>query len=1390
MPEQRIIITTLPKAVDNDFLVVSAHFSPRLYNGTLLGQFNHFASPGDTWPELLKSLDFQVEINNQIFDAELISEPDETLWPRLFNEQTPVIPYGFRDYSDTRLRSFFTGPIYHYLKQLYQWMALDYPNTFPPVRRYRRELNSDARRAAILLDSLVETGRLSDHVFRRELEEILNVYLIQQGKQTLTLQDVQSIASGMGVNPMVVHFYLFQRFYKRPKLDVPSPPAMPELDFHRIWSIVGDYPEMQRRLGMVIDLQIPNPGNLPADGLSNTMMLGETGSTLHSPYTRYILDEGSGLFFARGKQGSDAEVSRGKLRLNDTSRYFPAQVNIDGTIFKALNLTANIWLTSTGDAASSYITSSTESLPALQSAGIGIMKQERAVLLNAVFALAENRNGQVQTNQTDWQFLGLRAEDVTRGYIVDVFDEEQGRWFSLCRRIGRYRFNNDPTTDLLLEDEGFVSVSAVAKNADELEEDLYLHEALFQWDGWSLAAEKPGTTIISEDNIDDIGSEPSPKGDGFERIGRVRHHPPDEFELETWFNPVPGTLPKLRFGRRYRIRVRIVDLAGNAVELDPDSGSIDQAAESIQYSRFEPIASPVVIPTAMITEGESIERMVIRSNYNQTPQEYINDELVEDALSGYDHQYYITSVRHIAPPKVAQFMAEMHGEFDEAIGAGQNIQAWFNIAIKEQGTFRDPVIYDTQTGQKTIQMQGIQLITPPGAPDDENTVTDLNNLQPGDSLGTGQYVIHDTDQLLLPYLPDPIATEAIFHGLPGTNEPFRVSFNLNFPDAQPFRIRIQEGNNPPEFSQQQRVLDVYMPKAEIVEVQLSSPVPEQALELMGIWQWLLESNPGQQQVNNIRELSLAGKHWMMTPHRTLTLVHAVQQPLEEADFNSLNATKHEIGDTYVLLSGQIQFHCKSTGRMDILSDWDEPHDDPSKPLPMDGIDGREIIHKDGRVAEIPIEPFYEEISILNIPVPHQIAGTEAPQWPHTDQHDPEYFRHDFGDTRHRRVRYSLKATTRFRDYLPAEIYENPENISRRGPGFEVNVLSSARPGAPKVLYVLPTFGWEQNEISGGRVSRRCGGGLRIYLDRPWYSSGEGELLGVMVHGTGPGPQIQFGGQTGGIQPQSSPVRLLVTQWGMDPIWEASPPPSQLSTANFPEAVHTQNGVTFEETSGAYGAVAGHEVHFDEERKLWYSDIVVDMDNAYYPFIRLALVRYQPNSIDDAHISRVVLTDFIQPAAERVAAVTRPEPHLVRVSVTGIFGLNQASKSSMAASADHPVDLSRIMAATLEYRSGPDETWQPFSEELTEVKLDAIQQYEARMLWMTTLELPVKEFHDDALTIPQDQPDNDIDWTEGELRVTIKEYEILPEDDPESSSVINPRPGMRVVYADAIWVPEG
>src|SRR5262249_50614172 len=140
--------------------------------------------------------------------------------------------------------------------------------------------------------------------------------------------------------------------------------------------------------------------------------------------------------------------------------------------------------------------------------------------------------------------------------------------------------------------------------------------------------------------------------------------------LQVNFAPTPGSLPRLRFGHSYRLRVRTVDLAGNS-EPPPPPGSTDDshATDLITYTRFDPVDVPVVVLRDVLTEGESLEQMVIRSNYDQTCDVYINSAPVQTAVQGKPYKAYKTvNDRHLAPPKTSQLMAETHGKFDASIG--------------------------------------------------------------------------------------------------------------------------------------------------------------------------------------------------------------------------------------------------------------------------------------------------------------------------------------------------------------------------------------------------------------------------------------------------------------------------------------------------------------------------------------------------------------------------------------------------------------------------------------------------------------------------------------------------------------------------------------------------
>jgi hypothetical protein len=78
-----------------------------------------------------------------------------------------------------------------------------------------------------------------------------------------------------------------------------------------------------------------------------------------------------------------------------------------------------------------------------------------------------------------------------------------------------------------------------------------------------------------------------------------------------------------------------------------------------------------------------------------------------------------------------------------------------------------------------------------------------------------------------------------------------------------------------------------------------------------------------------------------------------------------------------------------------------------------------------------------------------------------------------------------------------------------------------------------------------------------------------------------------------------------------------------------------------EVPGTTFHVAGHRVEYDPTRRLWFADLVIDAGPTYMPFVRLALARFQPISLKEAHLSPVIRADFVQLAPDRAVTITRP-----------------------------------------------------------------------------------------------------------------------------------------------------
>jgi hypothetical protein len=1361
--EQTIILTALPRGVGDPVagktqLLLSVFVSPRLKmplaetnNGeTKLGNFADFVD----WPKTLEKLHFRVKLDGITVDETSglardpkVPPPQSERWKALFSESTPVQAYNFEDedLSGLPVCSYPVMNTVAFLKERYGNSAANHaaPTRCTPEVLPRIDYPVTGRLSEPEWFGLITTQ--SREAARPELES--------------QLKAKRAYVAGKTPNP-ALDFLQVSEFhptahYTKDHADRPS--SLPEVDpiktppafdFHQMISSLGEYPEILRRLGLIVDLTI-SLQNIPQQGRISVELFGPglTAKTI-TPLTLFEFDAARKLFVAASKNNGSSDFKDGLLRLDRDDLFGIVQVDVDGAAIKAMNYVEQMVRASNN---ATVDTPGKAALPALRSGGISLVRTNHAAELVNTFDNSKEINDRAEAGQE----ITLAAEDLLSGYRVDVRevknDGPKGPWRSLCWRKGTYQFLNASGghLDIEVEDEGLASAAVTHGSCGTGQgktPSLKLSEMLFRWAGWSLTVPKD---VCGEDTLSAIHGSEVKNSFGFRA----------SFGLPSASDPgaKDKRLPRLRYGNSYQLRVRTVDLAGNSL---PSNDATELTTkEAVTYGRFEPVGWPTVILREKVAleskdstgqvhiapiegkEGETVDRLVIRS---QVDTDFLKPVVTE---------------RHIVPAQINQDIAETHGMFDNEDGTGLSKECFKTIAGKN---------------------------------------------------GKLPEVVPEAE-ITLPYLPDPLARGVTFLGLPG-NDVVQLTYRpaaTKWPDLKPFRLQIvgvsaKTPLEPPVFSDKngERILTVRLPQAEMVRVRLSSYLadygPEEIakpskllkmagpiLDQLGLWPWIDEWITRQgtngadidKWKHIARLLILSGLHWIVTPYREIVMVHAVQQPLLEPLLSIKAQRPEELSQnaatprfsTFAQLSGEIRCDGKSTGKLDVLAEWKEPLDDPAEPMPhasptaspkqagmLDPIAGSaHVVEVPINLPELPINQ--PDLLPKQLPLLHgkkQIAIMDVAQGVVTLA-SPE-LRQEFGDTKYRRVNYTAVATTRFRDYFkqpqtPAEKKEEQSKFARVSKPLPLHVLSSARPAAPKVLYIIPTFRWER---SPGK-SQRHGGGLRVYMERGWYSSGDGEMLGVVL--------MRDASASGSprMLDDKDPLKPYVSQWGADPLRVSAGTNGLLAPENFTHAVTTppESGnlqtteLSLDELpDGTRVSVAPHAVAYDEVRRLWYCDIEINPGNSYYPFVRLALARYQPNSVAGVHLSRVSLADFVQLTPERTLSLTfnAAFPTIRKITVTG------PTYSHYKNINDQTVKRGTVMTVTMERRESADElSWKPLSDKPAELLHNAEQQS-----WLGIVNLP---------NIPGASGSKP-------LRLVIRELETFLEGDPLQE---------RLVYAEIL-----
>lgn len=1084
-------------------------------------------------------------------------------------------------------------------QQLSAWRAM-FPEsmlvrTFRPTSYQGRRVNDfPAREAgAQIQGAFTQTARaladLEGDDAKRRAERRAELRRIAETWQAAALRP-PGYETGTRADPPLQRAY---EFYRRKASDftriVPEElAAAEEPDFHDVVARLADHPILLRVLGLLIDFDVPVTELTSGAGRNEIRVklewpsvdpapLEGWGNAIQQdlrPKTVYIVT--GSRFVPLTPPSGGSQRPQGMLPLTGAGlagqgthdRFEVMPFDVDGAALRMFSIAAS----ERGQLPSSAV--ATAGLPTLRSMGFALVDKTRRTGHEAQLKRAKDRDPPEKLEGAP-----LTAENLIAGYRVDILDN--GRWRSLCQRRVRYtvggvRIGHEAGQPGLLE-EGYVRPDFATTGADASDA-LYIHQTVARWDGWSLVIPRP------------------------DRVANpIVAPPPQGFTVQV--DQEPGSLPRLRFGREYRLRVRLVDVAGGGLRRNEVNVNEEQS-NIVMHRRFEPLLAPELAPTARYVDGAGQDQMVIRSDRGMSAAAYA-------AANGYRP----VDLRYLFAPKSSLELAIQHereddegrmvGVFDSALGPGvppDEVRRQFDIAKR--------------------------------ADNDLGNLPRAELVDGGNDSGKYFIVPESPDAVKLPWLADVAPT---FTGLrvaeggrpidPDKNKPgltsgfkddegrdkFMYVWKGDWPDRIPVALKVEEADAAAtigctaskQLSGNRRTFTIKLKPAEQVTVDMVSGPDPDFVPKLGVAHWA-GAHPSDPQ-HEINDSIYRGRNPLVTPPRTVTMIHAVQHPLN--DPSGQFVAKRAMGDTHAVLDPtQVIIHVPSTGRIDIRAKWadieDIPTAGPPKPKTVvANVGSFDIAHKPPKLAP-PNGAF---------PV----------------------IRQEFADARRRKVEYTVEAISRFRDYFGRLTAQDLKACTVDGVLTITDVPSTVRPTVPKVRNIVPTFRWSRN-TGGGNVIRssRRGGGLRVLLERPWFITGVDEALAVVAW-----PE-------GATTPTSKELHHLSLA-GRDPIWNTSPPPVILNKTQFGAGATTD--VVLPELGKRVVAVISPldaQKNFDVEADCWFADIDLAPLAAasYFPFVRLALCRYQANTagtdVRDQRLSPPVQTEPLQLFPHRDLSVTR------------------------------------------------------------------------------------------------------------------------------------------------------
>jgi hypothetical protein len=948
----------------------------------------------------------------------------------------------------------------------------------------------------------------------------------------------------------------------------------------------------------------------------------------------------------------------------------------------------------------------------------------------------ENDQG---TSLSNHQGVLLYADDLVVGYRIDVkAAQSASRWLSICERRVEYRLQVsgypvntpelEPSPLEVARVEGMVRKTARTSTGDQDKDEVTPHPTLFQWHDQNIAVRDTIEAPVDSSGGDDA------QGTcqfAFSTSSRVPEHSQPSLRTDVgYFVGARATLANgSSLGRASAAAVYDGTLPATAATRLGDRGG---ATDSFLMSRVEPIQPPAAHLAEPIEgsryPGDEIDTVVVRSASDFPANE--------------------SSARWIVPPRTSLESAEIQGAFD-------------SMDQLPEGALRDFKL------------------------DDCGAVPSVSYLHPDRCHKPGANTGHCVDTLLehrgfgwhepaIPYYPDPVARSMIVAlvddplGTTGYQRGKILWYSRHrWPEAPAVRLDVTRSESGPVVLRSGshvvsetpedagEELHIALPPGEVTYLQLwsskSEQPPPERLDIRPLRALLADAKlrTARGRLSRLFPPSLAAAYpdvsWpMLNPRKTIRLVHAVQKPLWAPRFGDDFAARRFIdsngktGTTTVgptpwnrkatragahrnaaLLEGTVLASRKSSGRIDIRAERYDWIDDPT----AKGGPCRVRILDDLP----PVEPIDASVQQDSISLQIDDAGAERNIW------------HELKDTKHHHVAYHLKATSAFRNYFRGSSGQDGDSFSLTSEkdepgGRRVHILSTLRPDVPTLDLILPSFTHESSYGRGwSRLQRRVG--LKLWLARPWFSSGNGEKLAFICGPSNllPSRSMQDAEQaeprtnrwTQDDLDSSGPAAGLsqyISLIGVDPtvpggpqsnveLVEALPPGLFLDRRRPDGRCQTDTNLVLAEDAATTNrppltvSAALFDVgieDYDCDRRQYGVTVGIDLSSlawlsenlTFRPFIRLALARYQPHSISGLELSRVVFADMTQLQPNRTLQVAYDPDRFDLIDVNVFeYGVGEWA---MYESVSAPESAQYVVRIELLKRVGARERWVPIA----------------------------------------------------------------------------------------------